>query len=135
LRHDSTTGRFAIAIRLVGWRLLLPIARRALKLERLVGLTANPRPRPRSVELEGFAVRVAGRLWRKSEAPCLERSLALHRQLGAAGAKPQLVLGIDKDHHGHAWVTLDGQALLEAEPPEDSYIVLVRYDPSGAPTR
>ena len=73
------------------------------------------------------------RLWRQSEAPCLERSIALHRQLGAAGAAPELLLGIDGTHHGHAWVNVEGMPLLESTPPELRYTVLVRYDAAGTP--
>jgi hypothetical protein len=128
---NPTLRHVSIGVQLVGWRLVLPILRRTVSLDRLVGLLAKPRARGRSAGLEQYAVRVARRLWQESEAPCLERSLALHRHLGSAGAKPELVLGIDEAHRGHAWVTVDGLALLEQEPPELRYTVLVRYDVSG----
>jgi hypothetical protein len=50
---------------------------------------------------------------------CLERSLALYRYLSAAGADPELLVGLRPDGaapRGHAWVTVNG--LEVEEPPE-----------------
>ena len=99
--------------------------------ERLVHLTA--RPRARSVESHDIeaVLRIGGRLWRDSSAPCLERSVCVHRQLGLSGAEPQLVLGLASDHRGHAWVELDGRALLEPSDPQRRFQELMRFDSAG----
>jgi hypothetical protein len=103
-----------------------------MPLERVVRITASgPQPRaPRGARTDAV-LRVARRLWLRSDAPCLERSLAVHRQLGLAGERPELVLGLADDHLGHAWVELDGQALLEAAPPQNRYSELMRFDAAG----
>lgn len=119
------------AVRIAGWRLALPALRRGMALERLLLLTSSPRERPPSSDRVEAATRVCGRFWRDSSAPCLERSICLHRQLGLAGASPVLVLGLADDHRGHAWVELDGRALIEPSPPQSRYAVLMRFDARG----
>ena len=124
-----------LVVRMGFWRLVLPVAKRAVPIDRLARWTATPRQRQRDPERELVAERVAGRLWRSSAGPCLERSLALHRELGRLGALPTLVLGVasaDGTVAGHAWVELDGRKLLEAETTTDRWAVVVRYDPAGA---
>ncbi|MBA3841363.1 MAG: lasso peptide biosynthesis B2 protein [Actinobacteria bacterium] len=127
---ELTPRALGLGVRLIVWRLVLPVLRRAVRLERLVGV-ARPRTCQRDPSVERFAARAAGRLWRGSGTPCLERSLALHRELGRAGARPQLVVGLDESHRGHAWVVVDGVALLEQDPPESRFTILVRYDAAG----
>lgn len=105
-----------LAVRMGWWRLVLPVAKHTLSLDRLVRLMSSPRDIPRRPDREALAVRVAGRLWRSSQRPCLERSLALYRELGRLGASPELLLGMARDGEGmvgHAWVEVDGVALLE----------------------
>jgi hypothetical protein len=49
---------------------------------------------------------------------CLQRSLLLYRALSRAGANPMLVIGFDRMNgriFGHAWVVVDGRAVLESE--------------------
>ena len=70
---------------MAGLRLALPLLKRAVSVERLVRLTASPRGRPRDARREELVVRIGARLWRSAPEPCLERSLAIHRQLGLAG--------------------------------------------------
>jgi len=116
------------------WRLTLPIAKHLVAAERLVKLLAAPRNRRRSPEDEQMAVRLAGRIWRSSAGPCLERSLALYRELGRLGAQPTFVLGIGSDAKGvlgHAWVELDHTPVLEQAEPATRFAALVRFSPSG----
>jgi hypothetical protein len=116
------------------WRVVLPLLKRTLSLERLVRLMAAPRAAARDPRLEHFSVRVAGRLWRRSDGPCLERSLALHRSLGSAGANPTLVCGMARESDGlvgHAWVEVDEQLLAEPRDPKERYTVVTRYSASG----
>lgn len=120
--------------RMAAWRLALPVLKRALPLDRLVRLGAAPRRRPRDARREQLVARAGGRLWRSAYGPCLERSLAIHRQLGLAGAQPRLAIGVGKDGGkviAHAWVLLDGVALLETADPADEYGVAVVFDEHG----
>ncbi len=122
-------------MRLVGWRLALPLLRRTVRTERLVRLMSSPRERRRDAEIERFVTRAASRLWREAPAPCLERSLAVHRQLGLAGADPTLVLGMGRDgerYVGHAWVEVDGATVVDAAS-RDAYGTVVRFDGAGVP--
>lgn len=120
------------------WRFTLPVAKRVVSLEQLAGWLAAPRERPRTTEREQLAVRVAGRLWRSSEGPCLERSLALFRELGRLGAAPELVCAIgreDEGFEGHAWVEVDGAPLLEPAGSAERYSTLMRFGSDGVLVR
>lgn len=123
-----------LVLRMGGWRLALPLLKRRVALDRLVPLVAAPRRRARDPGREALIARVGGRLWRSSEGPCLERSLAVHRQLGLAGAEPRLAIGVAKDGPavvGHAWVVLDDRPLLEPADPADTYGVAAVFDAHG----
>ena len=113
-----------LALRMLGWRLVLPVLKRALPLPRLVRLMwAGPGPgAPPSGRLARIAelARIVYRSQHHSRAGnCLERSLVLYRYLSAAGADPQLLVGLRPDGaapRGHAWVTVNGVEI--EEPPE-----------------
>jgi Transglutaminase-like superfamily len=118
---------------MVFWRMTLPVLTRALPLERLVRLLARPRTRERPAKQE-LAVRVAGRLWRSADAPCLQRSLALYRELGRLGANVRLVCGIKNGTDGllgHTWIENMNRVVLDADDPRAAYATLVEYDRTG----
>lgn len=124
-----------LVVRMGGWRLALPLLKQRVALDRLVRLVASPRPRPRDPAREELVARIGGRLWRSSEGPCLERSLAVYRQLGLAGARPRLAVGMGREDEtlvGHVWVLVDGAPLLEAADPAGAYEVVVTYDEAGS---
>ena len=126
-RHLPLVARMAF------WRVALPVAKRFVTAERLVRFLAAPGNRARSTRDEEMAVRLAGRLWRSSEGPCLERSLALYHELGRLGAHPELVLGIGQegdDVIGHAWVEVDGRHVLELKEPKH-FAGLARFADKG----
>jgi hypothetical protein len=116
---------------MVGWRLTLPLLRRLLPFERLIRFTASPRAADADSRQISSIVQMGGRLWRDSSAPCLERSVCIHRQLGRVGASPLLVLGLASDHTGHAWVELDGTAVLEPSAPQLRFQELMRFGADG----
>lgn len=125
-----------LVARMTLWRLALPVLRRALNTERLVCLLAAPRSHPRDPGRETLVLAVAGRLWRRSQGTCLERSLGAYRALGRIGASPRLVLAATHDQGdivGHAWVEVDGRAVLEAGDPRARYTPLVEFDAAGHP--
>jgi hypothetical protein len=115
-------------------RISLPVLRRALSLEGAVRLVASEKQSVRDPSFERLAVRAASRLWRGSDGPCLERSLALHRVLARAGAGPTLVCGIapgDERLVGHAWVEVDGAVVVDRDDPRKSYAIVSSYSADG----
>jgi hypothetical protein len=75
--------------------------------------------RDRDVErrLQRRVIRL-GQLVGLPDRDCLQRSLVLYRALSRAGADPMLVIGFDRMNgriFGHAWVVVDGQAVIESE--------------------
>ena len=125
---------WALLARMVLWRTALPVLTRALPLERVVRMLARPRTRPHPAG-QKLAIRAAGRLWRKADAPCLQRSLALYRELGGLGADATLVCGLAHEGGelvGHAWVELDGTPLLEPADPRERYETVLAFDSEGA---
>jgi hypothetical protein len=117
--------------RILGWSLVLPIAKRTLPLPRLLRLM---RPRRRTLQRDPHREAAIASLaaWVFKTRPpgardnCLERGLVAYRYLSRAGAGPELVLGVAKGTDGvlgHAWVTVDGQPL------HDSPATLAGFEP------
>jgi hypothetical protein len=101
-------GYFRIMKRFVPLPILV---RRAIPISKPHRLSLSP---DRIAELGALAARAvrAGR-----DANCLERSLAIYRQLIRSGGKPALAVGFKRDLHvtGHAWVVVGGEPLGEWE--------------------
>lgn len=124
-----------LLVRMLFWRVTLPVARRFVAAERLARFLARPRLRPS--EDVSTAVRIASRLWRSADGPCLERSLALYHELGRLGASPELVLGVAKEGDrvlGHAWVEVNGRPLLDSIDPNSQFPGIVRFRADGRGT-
>jgi hypothetical protein len=67
---------------------------------------------------------------RKAPKDCLPRSLALYRFLLGCGFPVQQLIGVlPRPFSAHAWVELDGTALLEARPPH--HRVIARMSPAS----
>ena len=113
-----------LALRMVGWRLVLPLLKGRLSLTRLVGLMwRGERARPVTAAREVRVAEIARIVYRSEHVSrrgnCLERSLVLYRYLSAAGADPHLVVGMrggEAPVRGHAWVTVRGEPV--EEPPQ-----------------
>jgi hypothetical protein len=118
----STPSDAWLLMRMLGWSVVLPIAKRMFPLPRLVRLM---RPRKstarRDSEREAAIASLAAWVF-KTRPPgardnCLERGLVAYRYLSRAGAGPELVIGVAKGTegvHGHAWVTVDGRAVHDS---------------------
>jgi transglutaminase superfamily protein len=129
LRHVTLLARMLF------WRVTLPVAKRFIATEKLVRLLATGWDRERQPKDLSAAVRIARRLWRSAEGPCLERSLALYHELGRLGAHPELVLGLGQGENGvvgHAWIEVDRRKLLEPEEHPTEFSSVARFDAKGA---
>ena len=108
-----------LAVRMIGWALLLPALKRAVALPTLARFMWRDGRRPsgdRSYADVERIVRLAGLAARFRPLPhgdnCLERSLIAYRYLSAANAEPHLVVAVRKEEegvHGHVWVALGGE--------------------------
>ena len=98
----------------------------------------DPRGRPRDRQREALAVAHATKLRHlldRADRRCLPRSLALYRALSGAGASPQLWIGFRKQAgrvDGHAWVTVDGCPVGEAEALIESLTPTCGFGVNGA---
>ena len=138
---DSGSGRrlrgaaeWWLVLRIGALRVALPLLKRGLPASRLVRLLAAPRTVIRNPVRERLVLAVAGRMWRRWPGTCFERSLAVHRELGKAGASPKLVLAMGRhadEMVGHAWVEVDGRPVLEASDPRESFAAVVAFDANG----
>jgi hypothetical protein len=75
------------------------------------------------------------KLLRISDRDCLQRSLLLYRLLSAAGADPELVVGLreyDGKIIGHAWVLVDGKSPVEPESALLRFSPVLRFGAQGA---
>jgi hypothetical protein len=92
---------------------------------------------PRDLAREDRTLRCMVRLRRwlpADRGDCLNGSLALYRVLSAAGSSPKLVVGFRKDGPavaGHAWVEVDGAAVLEASPEGAGFVAAVEFGEWG----
>jgi hypothetical protein len=76
--------------------------------------------------------RLAGTLDRN----CLQRSLLLYREFSRAGASPVLCVGFrpaarGRSVDGHAWVTVDGQPVLDEHVLTEPHQAIVRFGDGG----
>jgi transglutaminase superfamily protein len=119
-----------VMARLLVAYIVLALLKHLVPLRWLVRWVWCPPVRSRDHEAERRLTAIVLRLSRLTGLPdgdCLQRSLLLYRVLSRAGADPRLVVGfqrIDGRIRGHAWVVVDGFALLESESD------LVRFSPA-----
>ena len=125
---------------MTGWAVALPLLKRALPLRRLVRLLAPPSAAhaSRDPAAEATILRLVRRLYHPTHhspaTNCLERSLVLYRYLAAAGADPQLVIGVAPPggpFRGHAWVEVAGHPVGETPADLTPYRPLVVFGPTG----
>jgi Transglutaminase-like superfamily len=127
----STPSDAWLLARILGWSLVLPIAKHALPLPRLLRLMrprkrTTQRDRKREVAIVSLAAWVFKTRPPRARDNCLERGLVVYRYLSRAGAGPELVIGAAKGVqgvHGHVWVTIDGRAV------HDSPATLAGFEP------
>jgi hypothetical protein len=128
---------FPLTIELAGWRLLLPLLKRAVALNTLTrimwserGARAAGDRRESELQRMNWIIATGGRILISSN--CLERSLVLYRLFSRAGAEPRLVLGTAAEGRpveGHVWVELDGEPV--GEPNRHRYTSVVSFTRRG----
>ena len=105
-----------LAIRVLGWAVVLPMLKHRVPAAKLARFMWIPPKRGRDAEREETIValsRLVTRARPGSTRNCYERSLISYRYLAREGADPRLVTGLTPDHSGHAWVTVDGKPVWE----------------------
>ena len=96
--------------------------------------TTVPRDRLAERRLTANVLRLS-KLLRIADRDCLQRSLLLYRLLSAAGADPELVVGLreqDGKIIGHAWVLVDDVSLVESESDLVRFSPVLRFGARGA---
>jgi hypothetical protein len=127
-----------LALRMLGWRLILRPLKRFVPLSRLVPLVCRPRAsEPRRLGREARVLTLADRLCRGrlAQGTCLERSLLSYRFLTEAGADAKLIIAVrreDDSFQWHSWVTRDGQPVHERAESLKTYIPVVVFDGQGS---
>ncbi|MDP9280272.1 MAG: lasso peptide biosynthesis B2 protein [Gemmatimonadota bacterium] len=128
----ASRSNVLLALRMSGWVLGLPFAKRLVPIERLARMMWRDGARERLPQRELFTMRLACRLTRFSGSNCLDRSLILYRYLAGAGASPTLVLGIGKEgRYGHAWILVDGVAVADSDAELERYEGIVAFGAWG----
>ena len=110
-----------LILRMTFWAALVPFLKRLVPLPRLVRLASRQREGVRDGATERRVIESVTRIYRsgivREGDNCLERSLVTFRFLGAAHAKPELVVGMSRIEKGtgHVWVTIDGAPVIDTE--------------------
>ena len=128
----------SIAARLWVWAAALRILKRIVPVESLVRLMhASPGARRPDVEarLRSY-LDMPGPFPRRPPGNCLERSLGAYRILCAAGAQPELVIGVRRGRdgrvEGHVWVRTADGPLAETDRSLAGFATLATFDASGS---
>jgi hypothetical protein len=127
-----------MASRLWFWAAVVRPLKHVVPLGMLVRLLhRSPRAplNPKAVQEMESLLRRTGRVPRRPPANCLERSLGAYRVLCAAGAAPQVVVGIRRGTgtrvDGHVWVVVDGRPFGEDEAFISAFSRVLAYGPDG----
>lgn len=129
----------AVAAQFWAWAALLRLLKHLLPLRvlvRLVRMRFLPsRTEERVSTILGYMA-ATGRFPGRAPANCLERSLVAYRLLRAAGARPELHVGVRRlpdsgTLDGHVWLVLDGVVAAESHDFIRQFIPVLRIDAEG----
>ena len=133
-----TPADVALAGRILGWSLALPVLKRLLPLPALARLMWRDPVQARRPDRD---VRIATLTRLVPRLPtlglrdnCLERSLVAYRLLAEAGARPRLVVAVGHDGgalQGHVWVTVGGRPIHDGERSLDGFVPTVVFGDVG----
>jgi hypothetical protein len=91
------------------------------------------RSRAHEERIERYLTRT-GRPPFRAPGNCLDRSLAAYRLLSAAGAEPEVVIGVKRREtnvDGHVWVRVDGGAIPDGGANVQDFTEIAVYDRRG----
>jgi Transglutaminase-like superfamily len=133
-------GDLWLAMKMLGWRLVLPALKWAFPLPRLVRLMwwsgePDAPSAERNERIATLARGLSGPADIRALDNCLERSLLVYRFLSKAGAGPELLVGFSRSSgpvKGHAWVNVDGQPLYPQGEPLDEFEAVICFGHGGA---
>ena len=137
--HVSTPADVSLAVRMLGWALLLPALKSLLPLPRLVRLVYRGGRRARCEKREQQIASLTRWIHRPlvpRDRGCLQRSLLAYRFLSEADADPHLFVGVRKEGNivlGHAWVVVDGQPIGESWAAVRGYVPVIAFGAGGLP--
>jgi transglutaminase superfamily protein len=127
-----------LGIRMVMWSAVLPALKHLVPLHvlaRWMWPRRRTAPRPERVVAITFLARRIYRVrpfLRRDN--CLERSLLTYRFIAMAGMEPSLVVGArksDEQIQGHAWVTVEGQPLMDGHEAPEQFTSLTEFGAGG----
>jgi len=136
----STEGRIplGIALQLWVWAAMVRPLKHVVSMRTLVGLVRYRRERHRDLVRTATIVQylsARGRFPGRPPGNCYDRSFAAYRLLGAAGARPELRVGVRRPGgrtlDGHVWVVLDGHAVAETPAFIEQFTTILRVDAAG----
>jgi hypothetical protein len=128
----------AIMLRLAVPYVALTILKRVVPLPRLVKWAWLRPHGPRDRDAEALTIRCLVRLRRLTFADrgdCVQGSLVLYRALSRVGASPHFVVGLHRiagNLRGHAWITVDGKVVAEAETSVASFTPTMEFGANGS---
>ena len=104
-----------LALRMLGWALVLPVLTRLVPLPALARWLWRGARRRSAGDVERVAALARTIYGRKRPLRdnCLARSLLTYRFLSESNADVRLVVAVRPGVEGHVWVTLDGRPVLE----------------------
>jgi hypothetical protein len=112
------------------------VLKRVVPLPQLARMAWKTRVAERDPEAERRVIAAVTRLrqWFGRDADCLQASLVLYRELSRLGAAPVLAVGF-RGHvggvEGHAWVSVDGQAIFD-ESHDHPFMAALHFGEGGA---
>lgn len=129
----------AVAAQFWAWAALLRLLKYLLPLRvlvRLVRMRFLPSRTEEKVSTILGYMAATGRFPGRAPANCLERSLVAYRLLRAAGARPELHVGVRRlpdsgTLDGHVWLVLDGVVAAESHDFIRQFIPVLRIDAEG----
>jgi hypothetical protein len=129
-----------LGARMLGWRVVLPVLRRALPLRSLVSLVwPSRRSRRRRRDREALVAATVSQLYGttlgRADDNCLERCLLAYRFLAQVGAEPELECGVRRvggELRGHAWIVVDGRPLAHADEGIQTFTPIATFGHRGA---
>jgi hypothetical protein len=142
--HGTKRLPVGVAFQFWAWALILRPLKHVIPLHLLVRLVRSRRQSRRRLVLREAAIldymTANDRFPWRAPANCLERSLAAYRLLAAAGAAPELRVGVrrvadSQAVDGHVWVVVDGQPIAEAAGFAEQFTAVLRFNADGSVQR